>query len=334
MGEYAKIGRPLQVVVTMDSGATGWEKLCPDASFEVDGCQFILNPDETVAADFWIVFANARSVDCMECAPENTLLIVGEPEEKKVYPRKYYQQFYNLIDTHFSSGHSRCQLHAPCFAWHVGLDHQTHVFRYGYDELKKAACPTEIKNQISVVCSDAAHTPGQRKRLDFLSQLKASLGSQLVHFGRGFEPIDDKMDAIRGYRLNLVLENCQAPHYWTEKLSDAYLGWAYPFYAGCPNLADYFDMNAFTALDLDDPEEAAKMIQAMLDSPISNRERNAVATAREQILDAYNPWVRWAKWAQTYYQAGASVKPLIIRSHKAFRSFPKNLIFRMRSLSK
>lgn len=315
----------------MASGSSGWERLCPDPGLRVGRCRFLLNPEGVFEADFWIVFANARSADQVVCAPENTLLIVGEPAEKKVYPYKYYRQFHHVVDTHEGSKHPRCILHAPCFSWHVGLDHQTAHFEYGYRELSQEPPPDPLENRISVVCSDAAHTPGQVQRLHFLEQLKARLGDRLAHFGRGFQPVSDKMAAIRGYRLHLVLENCRTAHYWTEKLSDAYLGWSFPYYSGCTNLEAYFDSAAFHAVDLAGVDAVAAAIHEHLDRPVSIEERAAVGIARDGILNRYNPWVQWARWAEQLHDPAARSKPLCLRSHKAFRPFPQNLIFRLKS---
>lgn len=314
----------------MASGSSGWDRLCPDSGLRVGRCRFLLNPEVVCEADFWIVFANARSADQVLCAPENTLLIVGEPAEKKIYPLRYYRQFHHLVDTHEGSKHPRCILHAPCFSWHVGLDHSRHEFDYGYAELSALARPQRVDNRISVVCSDAAHTPGQRQRLAFLDVLKRCLGDRLVHFGRGFEPVGDKMDAILGYRYHLVLENCQVPHYWTEKLADAYLGWAFPFYVGCPNVGDYFSEEAFARIDVTQPEAAARQIERALDTDVTEAEQCAVADARDQVLNVYNPWVQWAKWADQLHCPSAAARWVTLRSHKAFRPFPQNLIYRLR----
>lgn len=320
----------LNVVVTMDSGSSGWGCLAPDPSLRVGRIQFHLNPPEPMKADFWIVFANARPLDRIHCAPENTLLIVGEPAEKKIYPRPYYRQFYHVVDTHDGSQHPRLRMHAPCFSWHVGLNHSRHAFDYGYAELSVLARPEKVENKLSVVCSDAAHTEGQRQRLAFLENLKHHLGDRLVHFGRGFRPVEDKMDAILGYRFHLVLENCQAPHYWTEKLADAYLGWAFPFYVGCPNLEDYFPESAFTRVDVTQAEAAAQQIISALDNEVTETEQRAVAGARQQVLTVYNPWMQWAKWAAQLHQPDAVGRWVTLRSHKAFRPFPRNLIYRIR----
>ena len=51
--------------------------------------------------------------------------------------------------------------------------------------------------------------------------IKSLIGKDIVHFGRGFTELDDKMDGIYGYRYYLCLENCSSPYYCIEKLIDA-----------------------------------------------------------------------------------------------------------------
>lgn len=324
----------LKVVVTMETRATGWELLAPGWSEgdvpRAGRCDFLLNPDGCVDADFWIVFANARPRDTVRCAPENTLFIAGEPEEKKIYPKAFYRQFYRIIDTHLGSGHPRIIQHAPCLSWHIGYDHEHARFRIDHEALVSMAPPATPKNQVSVVCSDAAFTPGQRERLRFLATLKAELGDQIAHYGRGFQPVNDKLDAIHGTRYHLVLENCRVPHYWTEKLADAYLGWAFPLYVGSPNLGQYFPEISFASLDITSPGECVARIRALLAKPFAPAERAAVSVGRHLILDTYNPWVAWARWAEQFHQPDAEARETVIRSHKAYRSFPRGLIYRMR----
>lgn len=325
----------IQVVVTVDTQTMAWELLAPHGARgvtpKIGNCQFHLNPAKSVNADFWIVFANARPKDWMVCARENTLFIVGEPESKKVYPREYYAQFHRIIDTHHQSNHPRVTLHAPCLRWQFGFNHRTSTIELGYDALASMPPPESVLNKVSVVCSNAAHTPGQRQRLAFLGRLKERLGDRLIHFGRGFEPIDDKAAAIQGHRIHLVMENCQAPHYWTEKILDAYLGWSFPAYVGCPNLEDYFPRDSFLDLNIQDPTESADRLVAMLESPRTTHEIQAISNARSLVLNQYNPWTMWAHWAEKFYDPEKKSRNLCIRSHKAFRPFPMGLMYRMKT---
>lgn len=324
----------LRVVVTTESRVKNREVLLPGTmqgeQAKAGRCDFIFNPNKTVEADFWIVFANARPADVVLCAPENTLFVAAEPESKKVYPLGFYRQFHRIVDTHKKSRHPRIKLHAPCLSWHVGLDHVSHEFKIGYDQLKEMQIPDNPVNAVSVVCSNADFTEGQRTRLKFLADLKKELGNDLVHFGRGFNAVNDKLDAILNYRFHLVLENSQLPHYWTEKLADAYLGWAFPLYVGSPNIEEYFPCDTYVPLSVDSPEKAANTIKKLLAKPRTDFEKSAVKRSRELILDVYNPWLAWARWAEDFHDAKAKKRHIRILSHKAFRPFPRGLIYRLR----
>ena len=46
------------------------------------------------------------------------------------------------------------------------------------------------------------------------------------------------------------------PSYWTEKLADAYLGYALPVVSGPNNLAEWFPEESFVPIDIDDPARA------------------------------------------------------------------------------
>lgn len=313
----------------MDGAPGGMELLTPGSSLRWGRCRFEFNPPPGGWADFAVVMYNARPYDRFDCAPENTLFIAGEPLEKKLYPAAFYRQFRHVVDSHAESRHPHVQVSALGLNWHVGLDHHTRSYRYGYDHLSALACPDK-ENRIAVVCSNARKTAGQRRRLALLDALKARLGDRLVHFGRGFEPIDDKMDAILPYRFHLVLENCVQPNYWTEKLADAFLGWAYPVYLGCPNVDAYLPAQSLVPIHGLDAEGVAQRIRQLLDNPLSDERLAALRSARHEVLNTYNPFAWAAHWATRLYQPGRAPARITLRSHKAFRAFPRGHLFRLR----
>jgi hypothetical protein len=317
----------LRVAITTTINHGGLELLCPRGEPRWGRCEFLLNPPRGTACDYWIVWAGSRDRDWLRVAPENTLFIAGEPPSKKIYPRRFLAQFHRVVSTHAADPHPRVTTSLPGLNWHVGLDRDEDRYRYGYDHLKPL--PLGRKSpKISVVCSNLATTAGQRQRLALLDFLKAALGDTIVHYGRGFTPIGDKMAAIQPHRFHLVLENSCSPDYWTEKLSDAYLGWAHPLYAGCPNLDDYFPAAGFTAVDVTRPAAALEVIRARLEQPV---DLEALACCRELILDTYNPFARFAYWAEAFQQPDLAAAAVSITTHKAFRPFPRGWLYRLRN---
>lgn len=325
-----KLGSPLTVAVTTAIPHRNLDLLSPDASLRLGRCQILVNPPAGTACDFWIVFTTSRDRDHMVVAPENTLYAAGEPPSKKVHPRGFYAQFHHVHSCHPDDPHPRVHIGALCLNWHVGLDHSTSTYRFGHDHLSALVCPDKLP-QLSVICSNLTATDGQRQRLEFLEALKAELGDLIVHFGKGFQPIPDKLDAILPYACHLVLENCRTPHYWSEKLADAYLGHAFPFYLGAPNLADHFARDAFEAVDPADPADAARRIRDALATGLHTRRAAALRHARGQILGDYNFFTHLGRLAETHHTLGATPRKVEVLSHKAFRPFPRNLLFRFKA---
>lgn len=317
----------LLVRLNMDQAPRGMELLSPGGAMRWGDCRLVLNPAPGGSADFSVVLANARPHDRFHCAAANTLFIAGEPAEKKIYPKPFYRQFGHVLDTHGHSGHPGLICNAPGLNWHVGLDLSSRSYRYGYDFLAGLERP-EKANRIAVICSASAHTAGQRQRLALLDALKAALGERLVHFGKGFRPIDDKLEAIAPYRFHLVLENTRAEDYWTEKLADAFLGWAFPIYWGCPNIERYFPPGALQRLP-EDTGAAVGLLERLLAGRFTPAEGDAVAGARRLVLERYNPLAWSAHWARTLYRPLVPTV-LTLRSHKAFRPFPRGRLFRLR----
>jgi hypothetical protein len=320
--------KPLRVVVTMDHAPPGMELLSPGARCEWGRCRFLINPPPGTEADFWIVAGNGRPADWMTCSPKNTLFIAAEPLEKKLYPRQFYQQFHWVVDSHDQSRHPRLSIDALGLCWHIGMQQPGSRYAFGYDVLASLPCPAK-ENRISVVCSHDRFTPGQRLRLDFLHEAKRQLGDQIVHFGRGFQPIADKLDAILPYRFHLTLENCQQTFYWTEKIADAYLAWAYPLYVGCPNLAEFIPASSFLRIDPGNPQASIAAMQRALASEVTAEEQSAVAAGRNAVLNVFNPFAVWSGWAERRWQPAAS-KRTVLRSHKAYRSMLRGLFYRWR----
>lgn len=316
----------LKVAVTTDMLQRDLEKLCPRGELRWGRCEFVVNPPADTACDYWVVYCGSRPHDRMVCAPENTLFIAGEPPAKKIYPRRYYAQFHRVISTRAADPHPRITATALGLPWHVGLRNNRYL--YGYDELKSLR-PSPKQNKISVVCSSLRTTEGQRERLDFLDFLKQRLGDRIVHFGRGFTPIDDKMEAIAPYRFHLVLENSRTDHYWTEKLADAYLGWAFPLYVGCPNVDAYFPESSFARISVENPEASVALIETFLASPPSADTERIIGQCRDLVLDTYNPFARFAHWAELFHRP-LPARTVKIDSHKAFRPFPLDVLYRLR----
>lgn len=320
----------LNIAVTTNIPTASLDKLCPGEQLRWGDCAFTLNPADGGSYDYWLIWAGLPKRTALNVAPTNTLFLAGEPPAKKVYPRRYYAQFHRLVCTQGDYPHPRVDFDALGLNWHVGYDRSKGQYAYGYDRLATLPQPDDQRDQISVICSDLRTTQGQRDRLALLETLKSALGDRVMHFGRGFEPIDDKLDAILPYRYHLVLENSISDDYWTEKLSDAYLGWSFPMYVGCKNLSRYLPAESYLSLAGLETQEVIQRMAAQLNQGLTAAQQSAIANARDAVLNRYNPFARFAHWVQLYCDPQAPRKLVTLHSHKAFRTMGRGVLYRAR----
>ena len=179
--------------------------------------------------------------------------------------------------------------------WHAGVRRrrgeggarlEQDVHALGYDDFRSMR--PEKTRDLSVVCSAKSQSDGHALRLSFVEQLKEHFGDRLDWFGKGIRPVEDKWEALAPYRFHISLENTAERDYWTEKLADAYLGCAFPFYWGCTNLSEYFEDEAFRTIDPARPQWSIGVIETVIAEGITAERLDAVERARALVLDRYN----------------------------------------------
>ena len=240
--------------------------------------------------DYAVVFAGQCGMIREKIAKHKTLFIAGEPPAIKKYSEDYLAQFGSVICSDVELSHSDKHMYQQGYPWFCGLkflDGGKKIAVKTYDDF---ASDADVKKTrlLSVVCSDKQSKPGHKKRFEFVARLKEVFGDDLDLYGTGQNPVDDKSDAIRPYQYHIAIENSSTQHYWTEKLSDCYLEQAYPFYAGCPNLEEYFSTDAYTTIDIDDPEGAVNLIRRAIEEDRYGSAQKALAKARKDVLEKYN----------------------------------------------
>jgi len=137
---------------------------------------------------------------------------------------------------------------------------------------------------------------GHIMRMGFLNKLKENRFAELDLYGRGaFDDIDfykgeieNKYDGLKNYRYSLAFENCKGKNYFSEKIVDALLSWAMPIYWGCENLSEFLPQRSYVRFDIerDNPEK----IQEIIHSDLRENNLDAIAEAREIILDELQIW--------------------------------------------
>ena len=268
-----------------------------DGQGHMSACVFTLDPGEETD---WLAVLDEPPAGLLTRAPrERRVVFITEPPEVKVYSPFYLRQFGTIISPYpIRGGHaSRLLLENPCLNWHYGVDgssaEKTSRIRT-LQELREMPVPRKTK-LLSVICSTKTFTEAQRKRITFVEKLKARFGSQIDIFGRGRRPIADKAEAIDAYRYHLVLENNYMDNFWTEKLSDAWLGYAFPVYLGAPNAPRHFPQGGMLALRPDDDAGNLDVIERLIAEDPWESRLPVLRQCRDMVLSDNNLFVRLDK---------------------------------------
>lgn len=238
-----------------------------------DGIQFTLDPVE--ACDYTIVLNNVPQETTVQCPPRNVWSVMQEPPNERFRLDHRGISAVKRVYTQNPELRSKRYIHShPAIPWHVNKD---------YDYLSSCSMPDKIRN-VSWITSNKSIFRGHRKRLRFLEAI--SRRNEFDLFGRGFSPIEDKWDGLAPYRYSIAVENFRNPHYWSEKLADCFLAWTMPIYYGCTRISEYFPADAMIQIDIDDPEAAEKISEA-ISRNLWRRNLDAIDHARRLVLDQY-----------------------------------------------
>ena len=108
-----------------------------------------------------------------------------------------------------------------------------------------------------------------------------------MHMGElGFPSSNCKEGALKPYTYSIALENSVQECYFSEKLIDCYLTWAFPIYYGCPNLSEYFPKESYIYLD----PNVLDNLNEVLERPISRLQKSALDYSRQLVLNKYGIW--------------------------------------------
>lgn len=251
----------------------GWDGVWAQTRFSLDA-----EDDRTT----WLVTCDEPPANAMTSVPrQRRILFIGEPPAIKRYPLPYLEQFGIVIGALPLPGYrGRLVRQHSALNWHYGRTRPIDWWQLAAPKPKSAL--------LSVFCSDKALTPQQRTRLEFVALLERHFGTRIARFGNGVVPLPEKADGIDPYRYHVVLENNLEDGFWTEKLADAYLGDAFPFYAGGRIDERDFDAGARIDIDLDDPAKAIHAIEAAIEADLFTRMRPLLHRQRRRVMTEHN----------------------------------------------
>jgi len=261
-------------------------------------CRFIINDNKLEKCDWWFVVHGSGLVErenCL-CDPDHVVYVSMEPTEKMSQASdKFLEQFSHLVMCDRNIKH-RNIIYSNWLTWWVGMivtnKNKKHLFqpnvRFNYDQFSSMQ-PVKKLNKVSIILSDKDLSEGHKKRIEFINKIISLPISKYIDvYGHGFKPIPDKWDAIAPYKYHLVLENSVQKNYWSEKLADAFLGFSFSIYYGCPDIYDYFSKDSLGVIDIDNIDHAVKILQDMIEGKIYDNNMQAIDISRNQVLNQYN----------------------------------------------
>jgi hypothetical protein len=251
----------------------------PNFSSQWGNYVFFLNDQSNQEFDFWVVFEDVPNDDETICNPNNTLLIIPEPPNIKLFSTEYINQFNTVISCIPSLKHPNNILFQQGQPWFVNKS---------IDELLKDNFIPKTK-KISVISSNKKFTKGHQARYDFVKKIKKKFGNEIDIYGRGINEFEDKWDVLSPYQFSICLENSEHNDYFSEKLADCFLSHTFPIYWGCSNLDRYFEEKSFMKISIQNFQESINTINNILnDEHFYESRLPYIIKAKELYLKNYS----------------------------------------------
>lgn len=90
---------------------------------------------------------------------------------------------------------------------------------------------------LSMMISKKQKAPGHQLRYKIAEKFSSSFDI----FGKGWNPIENKITALKDYRFQIVIENCDDEFWFTEKIIDCFQTGTVPIYWGCDSIGKFFN---------------------------------------------------------------------------------------------
>jgi len=299
------------------------QKFLPDWGNKWKNCEFFFNDASITKADYWVIIGDINTdEESCEVAPNNVILMTGEPQSIKRYDisKDFINQFGRVFTSHHDLKHEKVFPCRPPINWWVDggspIKSQQEFDewdggKFGYDDFKNLR---EIKKEklLSVFCSNKIFTEGHKARFNFCQQLKNHFKDKIDWFGNGVQPIANKIDGVAPYKYHIALENSNGPDYWTEKLMDPLMVLTHPIYCGATNIDKYFSKNQITKIDIRYPKTAIAKIEKLIAENYYEKSFDELLKARDLAMDEYNFYNIISEISKEDIASGANSKPQLI----------------------
>ena len=270
--------------------------------------KFIFDESE-LEVDFWIIWGGIKGLkEKTVCPPENVIYLTDEVHEERFFNKYFLNQFAAIITCRTDLQHKRLLPTHELNTWMVDRS---------FDFLSSNQDIPKSKN-ISVVCSDQTWLPGHKLRYAFVNKLIGHFKDKLDVFGRGFNPIKDKYDALAPYRYSVAIENSAIPGYFTEKITDCFLTNTLPLYYGCTNIEQYFNKDAYLLIDPTNFNGAVKKIEKLLDEDSYMQQLPAIKAAKMAYLNEYHIFSQLQHLVEKHFNQNIKKKQVIVNAELTF----------------
>jgi hypothetical protein len=146
---------------------------------------------------------------------------------------------------------------------------------------------------ISIIASEKRQTEGHRLRHEIIEKYSGKYDIDV--FGRGYNKVEYKLEALKDYCYSIVIENEFSKGWFTEKLIDCLVTGTIPIYAGAPDIYNYFSgTKGFINFKFLDEFLSAGKQSCM------NHYKDCLSTTK-RILDVASEYTCTEDWLYTNY---------------------------------
>ena len=286
-----------------------FEKQLPDFLQSKD-IIFKINSKEDIIWDLVVVYDCINEPFSVKHRENGLLFISGEPPMVGVYSKLFLKQFDYIISSHTNIKNSKNYLLQQSLPWYYGYDIMNDSINYTFNDLEQTPPSLKKSKTISFITSNRVFLPGHVLRIKFLEEIQKNYSDHIDIYGIGFHPMNDKAEAIDPYHFSICIENSNIDNYWTEKISDAFLGYSIPVYYGCKNISSYFSTDSFISIDIKNKKATFSIIENLIQNTesIYSEKLSALIESRKKCLYEYNLFFFIVSFVEKYIQSSLSDK--------------------------
>lgn len=227
------------------------ENLKKEFDFEIDNLCNI--------CDVWLIWGglpNNIRKETVLCNPDDVFFMTDEVHDQKSFNSNFLKQFQTVLTTRTDLEHQNILRIHEFNTWHIEKS-----FNEVFNQYKL------IKERtISIVSSDLTILPGQKKRFAFVNKMIGHFKDKVDVYGRGFNPIDNKWDALAPYKYSIAIENNVVSGYFTEKITECFLSHTLPVYYGAPDITEYFNSSGLCLINIEDYRKSINIIEELIET--------------------------------------------------------------------